>query len=413
MHRAQHEGLIIRIAEWPGDAISPVCLMIDDLTDGWIDRDGSGHPLGRNDWGAGMDEPGSSFRFLTDEILASYPEVRTTFFIPVARVEDVRPAKFPCVFRPIDDRPEFVRFLRAVESDPRFECAYHGKEHGVPGRTGSDYLPEFNQHGSVSDALSALQAGLRIWKGVFESSASGGKYPAYARGLHGDAAVELAGFTWWCRRWDRGLGALDDPSVFRARMFGEAHVVDVPSTIDGGITRLPPLQLLRPRAAAYFGLMLLRSRAWLEAQLDALLAQRAVITVQEHITSSRPDGRMQTPNIWDDKRSLDRIFRYLRRHRVWHATCGEIASYFATRERTHISVLSDERFLVSREEGAGPIAPLSLVLNGGQLPEAFVLRGPKGEIPARVMHRPGRLTTVTEPIALDPGVYEIVGGMAR
>lgn len=387
--------------------------MIDDLTDGWIDRDGSGRPLGPNDWGAGMDEAGSSFRFLTDEILASYPEVRTTFFVPVARVEDVRPARFPCIFRPIDDRPEFVRFLRTLDSDPRFECAYHGKEHGVPGRTGADYVPEFDQHGSVSDALSALRAGQRIWKGVFESSPSGGKYPAYARGVHGDAAVELAGFTWWCRRWDRGLGALDDPGAFHPRLFGEAHVVDVPSTLDGGLATLPAFEPLRPRAAAYFGRVLVRSGAWIEAQLDALLAQRAVITVQEHITSSRPDGRNQTPNIYDDRRSLHRIFGSLRRHRVWHATCGEIASYFATRERTRVSVLSDERFLVSREEGAGPIAPLSLVLNGGHLPETLVLRGPQGEIPAHVARRPGRLTIVTEPIALDPGAYEIVGGTAR
>jgi hypothetical protein len=45
----------------------------------------------------------------------------------------------------------------------------------------------------------------------------------------------------------------------------------------------------------------------LDSQLDALLATRAVITVQEHVTSSRPDGDVQTPNVYDDARTLRRI----------------------------------------------------------------------------------------------------------
>ncbi len=234
---------------------------------------------------------GSSFRFLCDGLLSAYPEVRTTFFVPVARAPDVSPAHFPCTYRPIDERPEFVRFLRSLESDPRFECAYHGKEHSVPGPTAADFVAEFEQHGSVSDALSVLRAGEQIWKGVFGTSPSGGKYPAYARGAHGDAAVDLARFAWWCRRWDRGLAVPDDSAAFHPRLFGESGVVDVPSTVNGHLMTLPPLRELRgPRAWVYYARVLLRSGAWLDAQLDALLAQRAVITVQEHITSSRPDG---------------------------------------------------------------------------------------------------------------------------
>lgn len=412
MHRAQHEGLIVRIAEWPGDAVSPVCLMVDDLTDGWIDRDGSGRPLGRNDWGAGMDERGSSLRFLADGLLSSHPEIRTTFFVPVARVEDVRPARYPCTFRPINERPEFVRFLRDLEADPRFECAYHGREHGVPGPVAAAYVPEFNQHETVADALGVLREGAQIWKDVFGEGPRGGKYPAYARGAHGDAAVNLARFAWWCRRWDRGLASVDDPAAFHPRFFGEEAVVDVPSTVDGGLMTLPPLEPRGPKAVAYAGLVLLRSRSWIRSHLDALLARRAVITVQQHITSSRPDGRRQAPNVHDDGRTLRTIFDHLRSHRVWHATCGEIAAYFATRERTHVSLLSDERFLVQRDEGASSAAPLSLVLNGVRLPDAFALRGPTGEIPVRVAHRSSRLTSVTEPVHLVPGVYTLEGGAA-
>jgi hypothetical protein len=133
--------------------------MVDDLTDGWIDEDGSGRPLGRNDWGAGLDAPGSSFRFLQDHGLASFPEVRTTFFIPVDRTEDVRPSRFPFEFRPIDRRPEFARFLRAVEQDPRFECAFHGTQHGLPGATTADYTPEFELHARLTEIARSAARG--------------------------------------------------------------------------------------------------------------------------------------------------------------------------------------------------------------------------------------------------------------
>jgi hypothetical protein len=293
----------VRIAKWPNDATSPVCLMIDDLTDGWIDRDGSGRALGRNDWGAGLDAPGSSFRFLADRILAEFPEVRTTFFVPVDRVEDIRPAQFPCVFRPIDQRPEFVQFLRTIEADVRFECAYHGKEHGYPGPTNADYLPEFASYGSVADALDGLRAGARIWKGVFGADPAGGKYPAYANGVHGDKAIDLAGFAWWCRRWDRGEAGADEACAFEPRFFGENDTVDVPSTVHGGLMTLPSLRQLTPRGVPYYLISALRGGRWLDEQIDALLARRAVISVQEHITSSRPDAFAQTPNLYDDRRT--------------------------------------------------------------------------------------------------------------
>ena len=407
MHRAGHEALVVGIADWPDDATSPVCLMVDDLTDGWIDRDGSGAPRGRNDWGAGMDVAGSSFRALTDGLLSEFPEVRVTFFVPVARVEDVRPARFRCEFRPVDQRPEFASFLRALDADPRFECAYHGKEHGRPGPTGADYVPEFELHGSVPEALSALRAGEQIWKGVFGASPAGGKYPAYARGRHGDDAVDLARYAWWCRRWDRGLAASDDPAAFQPRFFGENDVVDVPSTLHGGLMTPPSLRGTGPRGLAYYGIVRLRARVWLDAQLDALLARRAVVSVQEHITSSRPDGLSQTPNLYDDRATLRRVFRRLRDRHVWHATCGEIAAYYRTRERTRIQVRSGSSFEVRRDGSSSPAAPLSLVLNGRELPDTFVLRGAGSDTPVRVSRRPGPFTSVTQPVALEPGTYQL------
>lgn len=404
---ADGHGLVASIAPWPDDAASPVCLMVDDFTDGWIDADGSGVPLARNDWGAGLDAAGSSFRFLLDGLLARFPEIRTTFFVPVDRVEDVRPSRFPFAFRPIDRRPEFVRLLREIAADARFECAYHGTCHGSPGPTGADYVPEFELHAGLAETLGDLRAGERIWKSVFGAAPGGGKYPAYERGSCGDAAVDVAGFTWWCRRWDAAIAQSGDPANFRPRFFGERDVVDMPSSVHGGHLTLPPLRSLGPRALPYFALMRLRGPAWLDAHLDGLLASRSVITVQEHITSSRPDGLAQTPNLYDDTRTLHRIFERLRGERVWHATCGQIAGYYRTREHTRVSALGDRSFAVRRAAAEGPWAPLALILNGRPLDDALLLRGPSGEIRAQVSRRIGAHTAVLAPLALEPGVYEI------
>jgi len=406
MHRAVEPPFVAGIAPWPDDAESPVCLMIDDFTDGWIDEDGSGRPLGRNDWGAGLDAPGSSFRFLADGLLSEFPEIRTTFFVPVARVEDVRPPRFPLAFRPIDERPEFVAFLRRLDADPRFELAYHGKEHGRPGPSASDYLPEFELYGSVAEAVSALRAGEQIWKGALGRRPEGGKYPAYATGLHGDEAVDVAGYTWWCRQWDAGLASGDDPVLGAPRFFGPSGVVDLPSTVNGGALTLPPLiRTPRHQLEDWIGMRLLGRRR-LDAQLDRLLAARAVISVQEHITSSRPDGDTQRPNLYDDVASLRHVFARLRTRRVWHATCGEIVAYFRSREATRVRALSGGRLEVQRTPGEPSHAPLSLILRGPRLADAFALHGPEGAVAVRVSRRVGD-TCVTAPVRLAAGVHRL------
>jgi len=400
--------VVFALAAWPDDAVAPVCLMIDDLTDGWIDADGSGRALGRNDWGAGLDLPGSSFHFLAQRILAGFPEVRTTFFVPVDRVEDVRPAARPTHFTAIDRRPEFVQFLRRLDADPRFECAYHGKEHGHPGPTAASYVAEFDAFGSVPEALSALRAGEQIWKGVFGRKPGGGKYPAYARGAFGDTAVDLARYTYWCRRWDRYVAEAGAPAAFHPRFFGEHDVVDFPSTVHGGMLSLPPLSKITLRGLRWWIGVRFLGRTWLNDEIDALIAQRGVVAIQEHITSSRPDGDVQTPNLYDDVETLRHLFRQLRKRRVWHATCAEIAAYWRSRELTTLRGRGSASFEVVRPRGEAPFAPLSVVLNGSVLPDVLHLRGRHGVLEAPVSHRFGERTCVTSPLPLEAGLYELI-----
>jgi len=311
-------------------------------------------------------------------------------------------------FQPIDARPAFAAFLRGLAADPRFELAYHGKEHGRPGPRIGDYAPEFTLYDSVDAAVEGIERGLAIWRSVFGTDPAGGKYPAYAAGPHGDAAIERTGFAWWCRRFDPEVATSGDPIAFEPRFFGRTGVVDVPSTLHGGIGTAVRPASLHPRRVAAALLDRVRRASSVRPTLDALLERRGVISVQEHITSSRPDGGTQTPNLYDDGGSLRRIFGLLRHHSVWHATCGEIARYFEGRSRTFLRGVGADRFEVSYAGRQAGDVRLSLALNGIALPDAFTLRGPRGELRAQVARRGGHLSAVTEPVPLASGGYQIV-----
>lgn len=383
--------------------------MVDDLTDGWIDRDGTGRPTGPNDWGHALDGLGSAVAFLRDGLLREHPEVRTTFFVPVARVEDVRPASYATVFRPIDERPEFADFLRRLQADPRFECAYHGLEHGRPGPEAADYEPEFGGYRSQEEAAAGLEAGRAVWRRVFGQDPEGGKYPAYTSGPHGDAAVDAAGFSWWCRRFD-GSGALDDALGCSSRWFGARGVLDVPSTVHGGALSQPPLPSWRPKAVASRAILTVLARVRLRARLDALLAGRHVITVQEHITWTRPDSARQTPNLRDDVPTLRAIFGALRSRDVWHATCGDIARYIEARERTEVRAQGGSALLVEhRGRQVAPCVSLALLAPGVEA-RTVALSGPGGaQIEVAVARRRGD-SLITEPASLAPGIWQVARG---
>jgi hypothetical protein len=368
--------------------------MIDDLTDGWIDADGSGRPHAGNDWGFSCGEPGSSFDRLRARILERFPEVRTTFFVPVDRRPDLAPPVRACVFHAADARPAFVEFLGKLAADPRFELAYHGKEHGTAGARAEDYVPEFAGYASVEAALENVARGKELWRRVLGVDPEGGKYPAYAGGTFGDEAVSRAGFTWWCRSWDRGRLPVAPPGAFEPTFFGDPAVVDVPST------------LATPRWPAPIVRRLLRSPLSLAAQIDALVAGGDPITVQEHIAWSRPDTRRQRPNLQDDEAELIRVFARLRHHPLWHATCGEIARYFEARSRTEIAC--DAAGFEVRYRGRAAAPPeLSLVLHAPA--ERIVLDGPHGRVALeRATARDGR--TVTRRAPLPPGRYTWVRG---
>ena len=319
----------IRPAKWLHNADSPVMLMVDDFTNVWVDTNGNGRVEPEEDWGHALDSPGSAFEFLTDKTLADCPRARVTFFTPMARVPFTRTSKCSAHFGPINENERTAAFFRSVHRDVRFEVAYHGLTHGVPGDRTEDFVQEWVAYKSLEEALETIRRGKEIYFEVFGEEPAGGKYCGYAQNSFSDESISRSGFLWWCRRWDRGEAGPGDVERFDVRYFGERPVLDIPSTVFGAMFNRP-----RGLVARALGSQAAVKRG--TEELEHLLSHKLVVSIQEHISPSRPDGRRQTPNIFDDRESLKMIFDYLADRNVWHCTGTELAEYVYCRDNLRL-----------------------------------------------------------------------------
>ncbi|MFA7329563.1 MAG: hypothetical protein WC326_00685 [Candidatus Delongbacteria bacterium] len=319
----------LRVAAWPGGAAAPLNLMIDDLADVFVPARGC---RGREcDWGHLGRGADSAWRFVEERLLAPFPELRISLFIPVNRRPLVEPPA-GSRFHAIDERPEMREFLRTLAAHPRLECCYHGKDHFRGQGAARDQ--EFRSYATLQAALDETRRGLEIWDRVFQSPPLGGKYPGYAGGELADAAVAACGFRWWCRRFNRrAIQSTDTPAAELApTWFAAGAVLEMPSTLAGNV--LPPyLREEWPKWPKRFGQRRAMRRV-VERQLEQLLREGLPLTVQEHVAPSREDGRRQRNNLQDDASALTQLLDHLRDKPVWHAHLTEIADHWRLREQT-------------------------------------------------------------------------------
>jgi hypothetical protein len=289
--------------------------MVDDFTNVWIDLNGNGRVDPGEDWGHAMDDPGSAFRFLTEEVLKDLPSVKVTFFTPVARVPVIKDHGYDAHFAPINESERTADFFRSVHRDERFEVAYHGLTHGINGAKTEDFIHEWVAFGSLEEALQTIEKGKQIYFDVFGEYPSGGKYCGYEYNEFSDESIDRSGFLWWCRKWDRG----------------QAETHDITSTVYGALFNVHGRNSIA-RALKRAG-VLKRGKD----EIDRLLDDKLVISIQEHLSPARTDGRRQTPNTFDDKEGLKALFEYLNSKNVWYCTGTELAEYVYCRENIRIS----------------------------------------------------------------------------
>lgn len=369
-------NMLLAKARWFNDAQAAVALTIDDLSYGYLDPTGAGlRPF--NDWGYGCRGEGSVFRYFEEHFLARFPEVSYTVFLPFGAHSVLLAASGAASHAgDIFESREFGALLQHIAAGGH-EIAYHGHNHGaksprVDPRTWVDedaqYTPE-----QYCALVGADVARIKTEYGI---AVRGGRSPGYRGGPALEAAATSGLFRWWSFDYTPGRC----PCAYRRNVFA------FPTNVSGEVLGR------RPGHARD----LVRVFRW-ERTLARLLEQRAIITVTEHFMQFRPDGRRQTPNVFDDLRSLQRIFAFLRGVDVWHATCTEIARYQEAYDHTRLNVRADGTYEL-RYEGSWDNPRLALVADTQRIQDVATGAALRGA------HKRGRWVFP----GVAPGVYRVL-----
>jgi len=349
----------IEICKWYNNADSPVIFMIDDLANVWVDTNGNGEIDIEEDWGYAKDGVNSSFRFLKEVILKDYPDVKVTFFTPVGvRVGMIENSPIKSISKMINYDEETKQFFKSVNDNPKYEIAYHGTTHGKTGSTVYDFKQEWELFNSVDEAVETISKGIEVYKEVFGYYPKGGKYSGYKTNEFSDKSIDMTGFLWWCRFWNKGLiqdknciiggEDLNPLTNLDIKTFGENKVIDIPSTLNGGLfTGIfnTNIKTIKGIAKVILRKYLINKKL---KEIQYLLQNKLVISIQEHISpiSDMPPesegwGR-QSPNIFDDEKSLKFIFNYIKYKNVWYCTGSELSEYVYLRDAVNL-IEKDEK----------------------------------------------------------------------
>lgn len=298
------DRLLLKKLQWFHGADSPVLFMIDDLTNAWCLEDAGEPGRPAYDWGGKHQNKISIIQFLHEKLFTDFPKIKTTYFTVVGEMFSFnRKSHFGGAF-PITHDQAALDFFRSLQTSENSEIAYHGVHHGIPQERSEDYIQEWKSFQNLEQALNTIDAGKTIYREAFGHNPMGGKYCGYQKNAFSDESIAKSGFTWWCRDWTPcDVSGKSPDYLYDLEFFGaKDKVVSIPSTIHG--------------------------KNWTRSQVETLLSRNQVISIQEHISPMRPDGRVQTPNIVDDINDLRELFNYLRNKNVWFTTCSELAHYF-------------------------------------------------------------------------------------
>jgi len=333
----------IKIAKWYKNVNSPVLFMIDDFANVWIDLNNNGKVNLGEDWGYAKNNLNSSFRFLNEKVLEDFPDVKVTFFTLVGKRSSViKNYNIPRFAESIDYDYLTKEFFKSINDDERFEIAYHGLTHGISGENAKDFCQEWKTFNSVEEAINQIEKGKKIYFDTFGKFPKGGKYCGYESNEFSDESINKTGFLWWCRYWNPKLKNIPFRKRFEIKYFGSNKVIDIPSAFSGSY-----FTFKRRNSFIKYIFKNCIKPIWIKkglTLLEFLLENKLIISIQEHISPSRVDGKRQTPNIFDDKESLKIIFKFLKNNNVWYATATEVAEYFEARENTKVFIIGKNKF---------------------------------------------------------------------
>jgi hypothetical protein len=332
---------MIKKCKFYNDSQTAAVLMIDDLSLTATTIDGKLQPS--MDWGYGLNQKKSLYRYFQDTLLTRYPEVKGTFFVPFQYNALQNPnSGYTILSREFDNK--FKEFYYDIKDS--FEIAFHGLTHG---KYIDDNNPQIRENWRqefedlTCDDIVHMQSEIKKFEEYIETKIYGGKYPGYANNEHSEGIIEQLGFKWWASD-SYMIGK--KCSHNRHKYFGERYkVLDFPTNVSGSVFN--NYLYTTPSWKNIFRDVKTKLNYFKQEQyLQYLYENQYIISIQEHFQNLRTDGKRQQPNVYDDINSLDKFFALLRGADIWYAACTEIAHYIDSYDFTDINLYSDNCWLI-------------------------------------------------------------------
>lgn len=350
----------LEVSKWYNNSNSPVIFMIDDLANTWVDTNRNGKIDLGEDWGWAKFSENSSMKFLEENILSVDDKIKVTFFVPVGkRVGMLKGGRIKTISEAINFDKETKKFFRELSENDKYELAYHGTTHGIVSEKSSDFKQEWETYKTLDEAINTVKRGIDIYEDAIGKKPRGGKYCGYTSNEFSDKSIDCNGFLWWSRfcnlqtsivagseAFDKYVYGNDVNNItnFDIKYFGENRVIDIPTTVNGGMNS----SLYNNKLSNIKGLVKTILRPYLKYKrlkyIDYLIDNNLIISVQEHISPARDDEKIQTPNIFTDKESLRDIFLHLKGKNIWYCTGSELASYVYYRDNIEFNFIDEYEF---------------------------------------------------------------------
>jgi hypothetical protein len=307
------------------NAKTAVVLMLDDLVPIAVSSNSSIET--RNDWGYLEDRIDSLYKYIENYLFKKFPEIKGTIFLPLEEHKSIESNGYTIFSNDFND--SFIKFLKRIES--RFEFAFHGIQH-TNIENGKVKFEFENYSNSLDIEFANKLINFEKKTGIIFS---GGKFPGYRYNYNAIEFIKNLKYKWMALDSHMINKKHDDNSL---KYIKNSKLVGIPTNLSGDVfNSLPP----RANNVRKFVKKILKKKKLPEELIEYLYLNQLPIIIQEHFQNLRIDGKRQTPNIYDDLISLDKIFGMLRPLDIWYTNCGEIAHYFDSYQNTQLTLNND------------------------------------------------------------------------
>lgn len=334
-----------RISKWFNNYQAPVVLMIDDLSDAYVEVFNETY---KNDWGYLCDGPGSSYDFLKNSLLKYFPLIKITFFVPYLRHNVISDhSQFKVKKYALGERKDYTDFLIRLKIAGH-EIAHHGSNHGqyldpnIPS-TANNWTHEWALYKDRNEGMKTILTGVNKFHNECHINIVGGKYCGHTTINNSKEIIDKCNFLYWCDKPSYMSGKADE------HYFGKNNIISFPINFSGNsFIKLKYLtgHTLRDKKKKFFKYFQFLYSFYSYIKLYKLYKNSQIISIQEHNSPSTTAGTIQAVNIVTDIDSLKKIFSFLNNLSIWYATCEDIAKYIYIREQSKIEIINNELHII-------------------------------------------------------------------